>query len=99
MSTCTTHDVHAHTHGPDCGHASVEHEGHVDYLHDGHAHHEHGDHWDECDPADLHATHAHDDGHDHGPDCGHDTVEHDGHVDYLVGAHRHAPHGDHCDEH
>lgn len=44
------HDVHAehdHVHGPDCGHEAVEHEGHLDYLHDGHRHHPHGDHYDE----------------------------------------------------
>ena len=33
-----THETHAHTHGPDCGHQAVVHLNHVDYLHDGHAH-------------------------------------------------------------
>jgi len=39
MTTETTdsiHERHTHIHGPDCGHRSVEHVGHVDYLHDGH---------------------------------------------------------------
>jgi len=51
----TTHDVHAdhdHRHGPGCGHESMQHNDHVDYLHDGHRHVEHEDHWDECTPAD-----------------------------------------------
>lgn len=37
--------------------------------------------------------------HAHGADCGHDTIEHDGHVDYLHDGHKHAEHGDHYDEH
>lgn len=44
------HEEHGeHTHGPDCGHESVPHGDHVDYLHDGHRHREHDGHWDECD--------------------------------------------------
>ena len=46
--TCTTHDDHPHTHGPNCGHEAVRHGDHVDYLHDGHVHREHDGHWDEC---------------------------------------------------
>jgi zinc transport system permease protein len=38
---------HLHTHGPGCGHEPVEHEDHVDYLHDGHRHAAHGAHYDE----------------------------------------------------
>src|SRR5271166_1599601 len=45
-------EQHHHTHGPGCGHASVLHADHVDYLHDGHVHREHpapdGVHYDEC---------------------------------------------------
>ena len=37
--------------------------------------------------------------HVHGPGCGHQAVEHDGHVDYLHDGHLHHPHGDHVDEH
>ena len=40
-----------HEHGPICGHWSVEHENHLDYLHEGHAHHKHHGHWDECPPT------------------------------------------------
>ena len=43
---------HEHRHGPDCGHETVQHDDHVDYLHDGHRHAEHDDHYDE------HATHS-----------------------------------------
>ena len=49
MTDHTTHDSHAHVHESGCGHASAEHEDHVDYFHDGHVHHEHDGHWDECD--------------------------------------------------
>ena len=38
---------HDHEHGPDCGHAAVEHGDHVDYLHDGHRHAAHEGHYDE----------------------------------------------------
>ncbi len=45
-----THQEHdTHVHGPDCGHESVVHGDHVDYLHDGHRHREHDGHWDECE--------------------------------------------------
>ncbi|WP_226344188.1 metal ABC transporter permease [Agilicoccus flavus] len=43
-------------------------------------------------PAELHD-------HEHGPDCGHDAVPHDDHLDYVHDGHRHAHHGDHYDEH
>lgn len=42
-----THDYHPHEHGPGCGHQAVEHNGHVDYLHDGERHAVHGGHYDE----------------------------------------------------
>ena len=37
--------------------------------------------------------------HQHGPDCGHESVQHGDHIDYVVGGHLHHPHGDHCDHH
>lgn len=37
--------------------------------------------------------------HEHGPDCGHVAVRHGDHVDYVHDGHRHAPHGEHYDEH
>ncbi|HLI01317.1 MAG TPA: hypothetical protein VKV06_11075 [Acidimicrobiales bacterium] len=46
-----THEDHPHQHGPGCGHQAVEHNDHVDYLHDGHRHVAHDDHWDECPVA------------------------------------------------
>jgi zinc transport system permease protein len=47
------------------------------------------------------SAHAHAEVHDHehGPDCGHEAVAHDDHVDYLHDGHRHAPHEGHYDEH
>ena len=38
-------------------------------------------------------------GHEHGPDCGHEAIPHEDHVDYLHDGHRHAPHLGHYDEH
>lgn len=38
---------HLHRHGPDCGHPSVTHSDHLDYVHDGHRHAEHEAHYDE----------------------------------------------------
>ena len=38
---------HDHDHGPECGHAAVQHGDHVDYVHDGRRHAEHGAHYDE----------------------------------------------------
>ncbi|MBP2456519.1 hypothetical protein ABID70_002042 [Clavibacter michiganensis] len=45
--THAEHTVTEHQHGADCGHETVTHEDHVDYVHDGHKHAEHGDHYDE----------------------------------------------------
>jgi zinc transport system permease protein len=44
------------------------------------------------DEAERHA-------HEHGPGCGHPAVRHGDHVDYVHDGHRHAPHGQHYDEH
>lgn len=43
-----------------------------------------------------HDRHAHVHG---GPDCTHEPILHDDHVDYLHDGHLHSPHGDHYDEH
>jgi zinc transport system permease protein len=45
---------HEHEHGPDCGHPAIEHQHHVDYLHDGHRHAPHEGHYDEHDPHETH---------------------------------------------
>lgn len=47
MPTHVIHEDHMHTHGPGCGHETVPHGDHVDYLHDGHLHHMHDGHVDE----------------------------------------------------
>ncbi|TDE01323.1 metal ABC transporter permease [Jiangella asiatica] len=39
--------THPHRHDPECGHPTVEHGDHTDYLHDGHLHAAHGRHYDE----------------------------------------------------
>ncbi|MDQ1535815.1 MAG: zinc transport system permease protein [Actinomycetota bacterium] len=56
---------HEHEHGPECGHPAIEHDEHVDYLHDGHRHAPHEGHYDEHD----HDTRDHD---DHDPLRAHD---------------------------
>lgn len=52
-------------------------------------------------PDDGHDHHVIEDGHAHvhGDDCGHPAVKHGDHVDYVHDGHRHAPHGEHYDEH
>jgi hypothetical protein len=52
MTTSADHEhhdttEHVHVHGEGCGHETVEHGDHVDYLHDGHRHAEHAGHFDE----------------------------------------------------
>ena len=47
-------EQHEHEHGPDCGHPAIEHEHHVDYLHDGHRHAPHEGHFDEHNPLKTH---------------------------------------------
>ncbi len=45
---CDVLKNHQHVHGKNCGHKTVEHGDHVDYVHDGHFHRLHGKHVDEC---------------------------------------------------
>lgn len=110
MNQPHTHANHTHQHGPGCGHTGITHDDHTDYLHDGHLHHptsggaveEHtlplgGNNPADCTPS--HNCGAHPASHKHGTGCGHDTVPHGDHVDYLVSGHLHHPHGDHCDDH
>ncbi len=40
-------ETHPHVHGEGCGHPAVQHDDHVDYIHDGHRHAVHGEHYDE----------------------------------------------------
>jgi hypothetical protein len=37
--------------------------------------------------------------HKHGAGCGHESVPHGDHVDFLVEGRLHNPHGDHCHDH
>ena len=91
------HGAHQHRHDLWCGHAQVEHDDHLDYLHDGHLHHPDRDHVDDR-PATQHLPHG---GHMHvhSRDCGHEMTVHAGHADFRHGQHLHAVHGDHYDEH
>ncbi|MDB6027120.1 MAG: hypothetical protein JWM68_3343 [Verrucomicrobiales bacterium] len=98
---------HTHQHGPGCGHLAVQHQGHIDYLHDGHLHHQEGqrveehvidvdqEHPDQCN----HQGKGHTKSHVHGPNCGHETVPHGDHTDYLVDGRLHHAHEGHCDDH
>ena len=109
MGDHKTHAAHKHVHQSGCGHKSILHGDHGDYLHDGHLHHVHGDHVDECsikvdasNPAQCtpgHSCSGHNPGHAHGSNCGHEAVPHGDHSDYLVGGHLHHSHSNHCDDH
>jgi hypothetical protein len=106
MSEHQTHPNHAHVHKAGCGHMAIAHDGHTDYLHDGHLHRVHGDHIDECrievgakNPARCTPSHECAAHHVHGPHCGHESVPHGDHMDYLVDGHLHHPHSGHCDDH
>lgn len=97
-----THNDHTHVHSEHCGHVRVRHEGHVDYVHNGHVHSAHDGHYDEhviavsdSNPANCAAV-ACACGHD---DCGHMSVPHGDHIDYVYEGHLHHAHGDHCDDH
>jgi hypothetical protein len=107
---CETHDAHSHTHGPGCGHSTIEHEGHTDYLHDGHMHNMHGDHVDEHrvsvdarNPEKNTAENrcsAHEADHMHGTGCGHEAVPHGSHMDYVVDGRLHNQEaGGNCHDH
>ena len=87
---------------------AVRHDNHIDYLDHGRLLHE-GDGRSEehriansatnphrCDPD--HRVEA-EPGHVHGPNCGHETVPHGDHSDYLVNGRLHHQHGDHIDDH
>ncbi|HSP80244.1 MAG TPA: hypothetical protein VLQ93_17055, partial [Myxococcaceae bacterium] len=100
---------HAHTHTRGCGHTSIRHGDHVDYLHEGHLHRHEGAECREC-RIEVSAQNperctpqlddaSHEASHQHGPQCGHEAVPHGDHTDYLVGGHLHHPHSDHCDDH
>jgi hypothetical protein len=52
---------------------------------------------DVCTPN--HSCGAHGPNHQHGRDCGHTSVRHGDHTDYVVNDHRHHSHGAHCDDH
>jgi len=102
MTEHATHTDHSHVHGEHCGHPRVRHEDHVDYVHHGHLHAGHDGHYDDhviavgaANPADC-APVACACGHD---DCGHPTVPHGDHTDYLFEGALHHRHGDHCDDH
>jgi hypothetical protein len=106
---CHLHVEHHHSHIAGCGHVTIEHHDHRDYLHDGCLHFLRDDEIDEhtipiseANPVDCtpdHHCEGHAAGHRHAPGCGHPPVPHGDHQDFLVGGHLHHPHGVHCDDH
>eukprot|EP01114_Cavostelium_apophysatum_P015021 TRINITY_DN4013_c0_g1_i1.p1 TRINITY_DN4013_c0_g1~~TRINITY_DN4013_c0_g1_i1.p1 ORF type:complete len:382 (-),score=49.80 TRINITY_DN4013_c0_g1_i1:50-1195(-) len=98
-----------HHHHPSCGHLAIVHNGHIDFLNHSRLQHFHkasgmlsdheltGDSYpSECAP--INKPH-HETAHIHGPNCGHQTLQHDGHTDYLVDNVLHHFHNGHCDLH
>jgi hypothetical protein len=109
MSGHKPHQSELHTHGTGCGHPTITHGTHQDYVEDGHLHHLHDGKVDvhslevskanpaACTPA--HACGGHPNDHKHAAGCNHVAVAHGDHVDYVVGGHLHHPCGTHCDDH
>lgn len=76
--------THMHEHGPYCGHMTVQHGGHTDYLHSGKLDHVRGSQAEThslevnaknpatCTPS--HSCNGHTVDHLHGPSCGHEAV-------------------------
>ena len=94
-----------HIHNSNCGHTAIRHNNHIDYLVDGKLHHPHGDHCDEhtiqindINPSICKPTTSCN-GHIHGPNCGHESIVHGDHRDYIVDGRLRHQHGDHCDDH
>lgn len=98
----STHTDPTHVHGQQCGHLAIQHEGHIDYLHDGQLHHRSGDHYEEhriavsstnpavCAPLACNCNHQAE---------RHELIPHGDHSDYLCNGRLHHCHGDHCDDH
>lgn len=78
-------EITDHEHLPQDGCQTVQHDDHVDHVHDGENHRE----------VSVHANHEG----THTPDDGCETVQHDDHVDHIHDGHRHVQHGDHVHEH
>lgn len=98
------HKSHAaHKHGENCGHASIKHSDHVDYMHDGHFHNATAsgqvvEHSVRVAAANDHVKAPAESGHTHGANCGHASIPHGDHSDYVVDGNVHHVHGDHCDQ-
>jgi hypothetical protein len=54
LGACSSGRTWKEQHGSHSGHPGLEHEHHVDYLHDGHHHAPHDDHYDEHDLLKTH---------------------------------------------
>jgi hypothetical protein len=109
MSDHKSHQGELHTHGPGCGHVTISHRGHEDYVRDGQLDHvqrkavlPHTLEVDDAHPAactPAHACGGHAAGHQHGLTCGHVPIPHGDHLDFVVDGHLHHPCVGHCDDH
>jgi hypothetical protein len=109
MGDHKSHQRQLHTHGPGCGHATIDHKEHRDYVLEGRLDCITADRIEAhsldvsdanpaaCTPA--HACGGHPADHIHGPDCKHLAIPHGDHVDYVVDGHLHHPCAKHCDDH
>lgn len=53
---------------------------------------------DEKQAKNKHEAQGHERDHQHGAGCGHLSVMHKNHADYVVDGRLHHPHDDHCDD-
>lgn len=103
-SSKTEHKSHgSHKHGENCGHAFIKHGDHLDYIHDGHFHHVTAsgqvvEHNVRVAASKDHVKAPAEPGHKHGANCGHASIRHGDHSDYVVDGNVHHVHGDHCDQ-
>lgn len=97
-----------HHHYPGCGHLLIMHDGHADFLIDSHLLHLHRGKFLEHTVKESHSNPIvcaplplpiHQFEHIHGPNCGHESIVHEDHIDYLVDNLLHHAHGGHCDNH
>lgn len=104
------HSQEEHSHRPGCGHIAINHNGHADFIMDAHLYPAHGGNLQQhilresseypvvCAPI-IDKTIGHHQEHTHGPNCGHEAIQHEDHLDYIVDNLLHHYHEGHCDHH
>ncbi len=96
----TEHKEHAHA--KKCGHESIKHGDHTDYVHDGQYHQVMNNgkvaiHGTTKDGKGKLASSKH--AHQHKQSCGHEKIKHGNHVDYIHDGEYHREHKGHVDLH